>query len=145
MHSLPVTFETLRSPDGATTWQKLEALFELRELSRTVTLDRIVGVIDDELAAIINAAYDDILSRRAHPHTFHDWSGVVGYSPTARKLLTNAVEAWRGRMRSVHILVSSRVLAMGISVANVVLGGYIKAYADPQKFRAAMEQAQRDE
>jgi hypothetical protein len=145
MHSRFVTFETQRHADGGSSWKKPEAFFEIRELSPIVTLDRIVGVIDEELAGVINAAYDDLLSRRDRPHTFHDWSGVVGYSPTARKSLTGAVDSWRGRMRSVHILVSSRVLAMGISVANAVLGSYIQAYADPQRFRDAMEQALRGE
>jgi hypothetical protein len=133
-----------RREDGTRIWQRPDAHFEIRMVTPSVVLDKIVGIIDDDLAATVAVAFEEILSRAARPHTFHDWSEVAGYSPGARKLLTDAVAAQRPRMRSVHILFSSRVLAMGISVANVVLGGYIKAYGDRESFRAAYEDALRE-
>jgi len=117
--------------------------FEFRVVAPGVTLDRVVGVIDDELARTIAAAHDEAFDLGIRPHTFHDWSEVIGYSPFARKYLTDWLGASSPRLRSVHILFSSKLLAMGISVANLVLGGFIKAYGDRERFRVAMEKAAR--
>lgn len=136
-----MSFETQPTSSVASTWQKPESLFEMRSLSLLVTSDRVVGVIDDEVARAIAAAHDEIFALGNRPHTFHDWSKVVGYSPFARKFLTDWLGASRGKLRSAHILVSSRLLAMGISVANAMLGGFIKAYVDPETFRAAVQKA----
>lgn len=138
-------FENESHPEGAATvWRNSETLFELRSVSPHVTFERIVGVIDDELALKIAAAHDELFALGNRPHTFHDWSQVVGYSPSARKYLTTWLDASRGKLRSAHILFSSSLLAMGISVANAVLGHLINPYGDSEKFRAAMEQAQRE-
>jgi hypothetical protein len=122
----------------------LQPPFEIRSITPYVTFDRIVGIIDDELARKIAVAHDEIFAMGNRPHTFHDWTQVIGYSPYARKYLTAWLDASRGKLRSAHILFSSSLLAMGISVANAVLGHLIKAYGDPEKFRAAMEQARRE-
>ncbi len=126
MHSPFVTFVTQRHPDGGSSWQKPETFFEIRELSRTVTLDRIVGVIDEELAGVINAAYDDLLSRRDRPHTFHDWSGVAGYSPAARRLLTGAVDASRLQVTCGAVAgFGRRPSRTRQAIASPVLGGVV--------------------
>ncbi len=139
-----MSFRVERRDDGTRSWARQDARFELRVVTPAVVLDKIAGVIDEELAAIVTAAFEDVLSRTVHPHTFHDWSEVSGYSPKARKVLTDGVASLRPKMRSVHILFSSRLLAMGISVANAVLGGYIKAYGDRQSFDAAYGKALRE-
>lgn len=131
--------------EGVTTWQKPESRFELRVISPTLTLDRVVGVIDDETAQAIAANHDAVFALGNRPHTFHDWTEVVGYSPSARKFLTDWLHASRGRLSSVHILFSSRLLAMGISLANLVLGGFIQAYGDRERFGNAMRKAARED
>jgi hypothetical protein len=144
-HPSAVPFESESHPGGAATiWRNAETLFEIRTISRYVTFERIVGVIDDDLARKIAAAHDELFALGNRPHTFHDWSQVIGYSPYARKYLTAWLDASRGKLRSAHILFSSSLLAMGISVANAVLGHLIKAYGDSETFRAVMEQAQRE-
>lgn len=133
--------EPQRSPGGPASWQTPETHFEIQTITRHVTLDRVVGIIDDDAARAIAAAHDEIFSMGTRPHTFHDWSQVIGYSPFARKFLTTWLNGSRGKLRSAHILFSSRVLSMGIAVANAVLGGFIVSYADPETFSAALERA----
>jgi hypothetical protein len=119
--------------------------FQFRVVAPGVTLDRVVGVIDDELARTIAAVHDEAFDLGSRPHTFHDWSEVTGYSPFARKYLTDWLRGASPRLRSVHILFSSRLLAMGISVANGVLGGLIRAHGDAASFQAALAEALREE
>jgi len=136
-----VTTEPQRDPGSPVNFLTPDTHFEIQVISRHVTLDRVVGIIDDAAAKAIAAAHDEIFSLGTRPHTFHDWSLVIGYSPFARKFLTSWLSDSRGKLRSAHILFSSRVLAMGIAVANAVLGGFIVSYADPETFGAALERA----
>jgi hypothetical protein len=52
---------------------------------------------------------------------FSDWADMTGYDGEARKALTE----WQkttGKESSPHLCVKSAIVAMGVSMANVVLG-----------------------
>ncbi len=121
-------------------WRTPGGTFELRQPSESLALTKVAGHIDEELGRIIAEAHFAMLTKTAGVHTFHDWFEASGYDSGARKTLTNMVLQLRPKLGSVHILVSSRILSMGISVANVVLGGFIRSYSERQKFEAAYEQ-----
>lgn len=52
---------------------------------------------------------------------FHDWWGLTGYDPEARSRYTTWSIPLMKDTACVHILTSSRVVAMGVTVANLVL------------------------
>jgi hypothetical protein len=73
---------------------------------------------------------------------FHDWEGLTGYDPEARRTLTE----WTGRISPFwdgsHILLASRLVAMAISVASIATTpGKIKAYSSRKTWEAALAQA----
>jgi hypothetical protein len=71
---------------------------------------------------------------------FHDWRRVEGYDTEVRRLLVEAGKKDREHVRAINILVRSKVLAMGLSVAGLALGT-LTAYRDGLAFRRALEAA----
>lgn len=68
---------------------------------------------------------------------FHDWSAVTSYDTSARIHLTTWLLANRKHFTAVHVLSDDRMVAMGVTVANGLLGGFITAHAS----RASYEEA----
>src|SRR5688572_25857383 len=58
---------------------------------------------------------------------FYDWQGMTGYTSNARSSSTNFMLQHRKRYRCAVILTGSPIVAMGVNVANVVLGGFLTA------------------
>lgn len=64
---------------------------------------------------------------------FHDWEGVRGYAAGVLERYTEWSKQHRDRVLTVHVLVSSRMVAMAISVARLALP-YLMGYSDRQAF-----------
>lgn len=52
--------------------------------------------------------------------TFHDWEGLASYDSAARRVLTTWLLANTKHVASAHFLVTSRIVAMGVSTANLM-------------------------
>jgi hypothetical protein len=90
-------------------------------------------MVDDYIAAM-----ERTLDRGQPISGFHDWSGMPNYDTVCRKRLTDWVLKHMAHTAGHHILVQSKLVAMGVSTANMLLGGsIITSYTD----RAAFEQA----
>lgn len=77
-------------------------------------------------------------------YLFFDLGELDGYEPNLRKEMTKWVLERRSQVRALHALVKSRIVAMGVSVANLALGGIITSHTKHAPFQAAFEQALRD-
>jgi hypothetical protein len=83
-----------------------------------------------------------VVSRYGSLHAFHDWEHITGYESKARVRLTKWGTDIRSDIQRVHVLVGSKLVKMGVSVASIVLGNMIIAYDDRAKFEAAFRAAQ---
>lgn len=73
---------------------------------------------------------------------FHDWEGVKGYRPDVRARLTAWSNDRHERMPgSAHALFASKLVAMGVSLANTVLRRKMFVYASRDPFAAALARA----
>lgn len=74
---------------------------------------------------------------------FHDWSEVETYDTMARLRLTAWIAERRDRFEAIHVLSGSRLVSMGIAVANLALDRFINAYNQDQRARyeAALSEA----
>lgn len=96
------------------------------------------GCLDDVLAdAIIFEAAR--VSRHGDGVILHDWSQLEHYTSTARQKLTDWTLENRRAIASVHILVRSTIVAMGVNVANLALGGFLKAGTDAEAFASIVK------
>jgi len=59
---------------------------------------------------------------------FHDWLEMESYDSETRKLLTDWSLAHRAQMIEVHLAVRSRLVRMGVTVANLALGNLMQTH-----------------
>jgi hypothetical protein len=95
------------------------------------------GVMDSELMDALLVLGEEILGEHSGLHVFHDWSGMTGYDSQARIAITNWGLARLKQMRSVHVLHGSKLVAMGVAVANVALGGIVNVHQNRGSFDRA--------
>lgn len=75
-------------------------------------------------------------------HGFHDWLEMTSYESRCRVELTNWVMSHRAQSR-LSIAVRSKLVAMGVSVANLVLGNLIKIRESASELELDLEQARK--
>jgi hypothetical protein len=105
---------------------------EVWALSSHIYVTRCVGNMGDPHADL-TIEYAEEMKRRAHGHgliVFHDWLRMTGYAPGCRKRLTAWSLANLSCYASVHMALESKIVAMGVSVANLALGGIITTHSD---------------
>ncbi|MEO0325147.1 MAG: hypothetical protein AAF447_19465 [Myxococcota bacterium] len=72
---------------------------------------------------------------------FHDWWGVESYDTKARYLLTKWVVTNRQAIREAHVLSRSRLVRMGVSVANISVAGIGVLHDGHESFAEALRKA----
>ncbi len=83
----------------------------------------------------------DLVEKAAASHRvfylFCDWAEMNGYDSEIRNMYTQWIASNRSRLK-VHILVGSKIVSMGVSVANLALGGSLVGYTNRTAFEAAL-------
>jgi hypothetical protein len=105
----------------------------------TVFVSRVEGVITEAMASAMLVAGQRIIATDGALVVFNDWAAVTGYDREARVLLTRGGKQLRRQVEANHFLVRARILAVGIQLANIVLGN-MNVHAT----RAAFDRALRD-
>jgi len=106
-----------------------------------VELLRAEGRASAEVADAILDHREKILSECGRIAIFDDLEHASGYDSNVRTRLTSWTSKHRPQITTFHILTGSRIVAMGVAVANVALGGSIKAHLKRADFEAALRQA----
>src|SRR5262245_27596226 len=101
---------------------------------------RISGYADMELVQQFWDYFEEVARTQAPIENFHDWADVESYDPQVRQRYMKWSREHRPQLRAVHILVRSRWVSMGVTVANLALG-YLTSYRDREKFESALAAA----
>ena len=96
------------------------------------------GHLDLAHAQHMMAAVDRLRHTGRPVDAFNDWQAMESYDHEARLALTDWVRRIRPSFRSLHILQRSKIVSMGVSVANLALGGLLRAYTDRDSFQRAL-------
>jgi hypothetical protein len=74
-------------------------------------------------------------------YLFHSWEAMTSYDTDCRKQMIAWAMARRATIQQEHhVVMRSRLVAMGVSTAAVLLGGKIvQAYTDADRFTAELE------
>ena len=80
-----------------------------------------------------------LLRSRGEWQIFSDWYEMTGYDSAARVELTRWIRTMRPQIAGHTLLVRSRLVAMGVAVSNLALGGMVKATTDRAEFRRSMD------
>ena len=100
---------------------------------------RMVGHFTTELASSVSSFSERRFAYHFKLEGFHDWELMTDYDTDARVQLTRWVIQFRSRMQGLHFLIRSKFGVMGLSVANMALGGFIKPYAHRVQFELALQ------
>jgi hypothetical protein len=106
-----------------------------------VLLLRVQGHIPMEAAAAAIQLRDKSLRARANIHLFDDAWEATSYDSAARLALTEWAKQNASRIGSHHLLLRSKILAMGVSVANLALRQQIAVHTAPEAFAKALDLA----
>jgi hypothetical protein len=94
---------------------------------------------DGEFATEIVAAFQSIVDRGEKAEMFLDMGRMVNYDSTLRTRLTSHFVRHRSQVASLHVFTRSRIVSMGVSVANLALGRLITVHADMAGFNDALD------
>ena len=113
--------------------------YDLWVPAKGLVLQRLVGHGDAELMRTMTRELDKALAEASPISIFDDFEELEGYDSEGRlHLMAWTKENW-AELRMVHILVRSRVVATGLSVANVAFGGAIRSHTERPRFEAAFK------
>jgi hypothetical protein len=117
-------------------------VLEITSPKRGVVVVRFEGFATSDVAESILAAIEDQIAKAGTITAFDDWELATGYDPIVRAKLTDWMSANGSRIRATHVLVKSKVVSMGLSVANMILGSRYKivAYSDRRRWQAALDE-----
>lgn len=104
-----------------------------------ILLVQLSGYGEEEYAACIIEAIDRAVESRSRVKMFYDMEGMSNYDSALRTKLTARFLQCRKEIDALAVLAKSRLVSMGITVANLALGGMIKMHQDRAAFTGAFE------
>jgi len=99
---------------------------------------QLVGHGEKSFIGPILSGFERALGHGALVQMFVDAELMSSYDTALRTEVTAAFLPKRQRIGSLHIVVRSKIVAMGVSVANLALGGLMTIYRDPGALHAAL-------
>ena len=110
--------------------------------SRTpILLAQMDGYGDSSFAGPIIEQFNEVLGGKQPVQVFFEMSGMENYDSALRTRLTTHFIAHRAQLESLHVFTRSRLVAMGVAVANLALGGIITSHASLAAFQVALDRA----
>jgi len=88
----------------------------------------VVGTHGDRLLAPLMTRRADAIIARSKITLFFDFWTMPTYDSEMRTEWTSWLVSHRARLEGLHVVARSKLVAMGVSVANLALGGIIKSY-----------------
>ena len=82
---------------------------------------------------------NSVLAETKRAVGLHDWSKMTGYDAGVRMQVTAWALKVITRFDDIHVYSVSSVVRMGVSVANIALGGSITVHKCPEAFAQARE------
>lgn len=107
-----------------------------------VLYTRVMGHADLPCVRVLMGAFDRVASLTPDKmEVFHDWERVTGYEAEVRPEYTRWSKGHLHCLAGLHILIRSRLLAMGITVANAALNGAMTAHYERAEFEKLRAEA----
>jgi hypothetical protein len=75
------------------------------------------------------------IARAKEPLVFADWSMMKRYDSQSREALTRWVLTHRHKIKRLHVLVNSPIVAMGVTIANAFLRDFMLVTTSSHEFR----------
>jgi len=113
--------------------------FAVWEPAPQVLVDQVVGHFERPHAEAFLRAGNRMLARGRPFVVFHEWIGMTSYESISRQLLTEWFVKNLRSMPDIHVSVESKLVRMGVSVANLALGGVLHLHDDRASIARAFD------
>lgn len=107
--------------------------------SPTLLIVQMSGHGDKGFARHIIESFDRLLKNGEPLFVFFDLHGMPTYDSELRTSLTGRFFDDRARFAEFHVLSASKLTAMGVSVANLALGGIITSHLERAPFSIELD------
>lgn len=107
--------------DQAESFHSPECTVQLWRPTRGVFASRIRGVMKPDAELALEMMMRRVAAEDQRFVAFHDWEKMTDYDTESRVRLTRAVLDIRKSVEAAHLLVSSRIVALGVQAANLVV------------------------
>jgi hypothetical protein len=105
-----------------------------------ILLGKIVGHFAEDMVDNYVAGMAKTLDGGRKCFGFHDWSEMTNYDSACRQRLTDWAIQHLDETDSHHVFVRSKLVAMGVSTASLLLGGkVITSYTERTAFERALQ------
>ena len=108
--------------------------------ARTIFVSRVEGVLTEQAANAMLVAGQKVIASDGKLLVFHDWENVKTYDRKAREQMTKTGFQMRRQVEATHFLVRARIVALGIQLANIVLGN-MKLHPTRASLESAIREA----
>jgi hypothetical protein len=106
-----------------------------------VLVFRMSGRMDPSFVDHFEQAVAPFVALSKQVDLFFDTHAMTGYHPLFRERMTAWHAAFKPLTRSAHVLLSSKLVAMAIAIANLVTGGMLKTHSSEAEFEAMIKKA----
>ena len=106
-----------------------------------LVLIRMVGTFDGEHCKVLLDFLQSIDGPERTFTTFHDLEGMINYDADVRVALTRWTLSRPKKPAALHFLVRSKIVSLGLEIANAALGGWLVSHRDRASFELAYEEA----
>jgi hypothetical protein len=146
MHASPaVTNDALLQleplPGGMTRASTVRGSVDYGFVRPNVVVGRYAGTPEEPLYLPVTQAMAEQLGHERALHVFADLENIEGYEPALRERWVAWFRAHRPAIASCHILFRSRLVAIGIGIIGVAIGGRVHTYGSRDEFEAALLRA----
>jgi hypothetical protein len=131
MTAMKLVVGSWRGPNGA---------LEISQLAASVVYLQLTGVNDQAAAPVIERTLTKQFAQTDRLATFWDLGELVNYHSDVRIFATRALLAHRKQIIAIHTFTRSKLVAMGVSVANLALGGIVTAHPQRGSFEVALSE-----
>ena len=127
-----------RVPEGRVRLKSDHAECSFWFVAPTVLMSRFEGHVDAATAKSVIETLERLTAPLREFHLFNDSEALSSYDPELRVLMTRWVERSRPRLIKNHVLVRSKIVAMGVAVASMLLGDIMRMHSDRRSFESAV-------
>jgi hypothetical protein len=122
-------------------WTDERGKLEISSPRPGMVLQRFEGHACAPMADAIISRLDAEIVSHGTIVVFDDWAEATGYDSEVRLKLTEWTGKHETQVRETHVLLRSKLIAMGMAVANLALGGHLRTYTSRTAFDAARVRA----
>jgi hypothetical protein len=108
--------------------------------ARSVLVARFTGHGEGTFAGPLAERVDQIVAATGRLELWVDLEAAPAYDSELRTRMTECLKRHLPRVGSIGVIAASKLFTMGVSVANLALGGIIVSHPDRASFAAALDE-----